>query len=131
MTNNNIYYSILYYFLFPSLSLTLWSRLTENGISYTYAYLLDPNAPNLCTNPISSIKSIDTTNSSAMLTTSSTTFTFKPISKVNNSTSLETGIKRCKSQGNQSSVFRIHRFEEITDFSHNSFLNDTFMYAVI
>lgn len=66
-----------------------------------------------------------------MLTTSSTTFTFKPISKVNNSTSLETGIKRCKSQGNQPSVFRIHRFEKITDFSHNSFLNDTFIYAVI
>ncbi|CAH8583930.1 unnamed protein product [Schistosoma margrebowiei] len=74
------------------------SGLTENGITYTYAYLLDPNAPNLCTNPISSIKSIDTTSSSAMLTTSSTTFTFKPVSKVNNSTSLETGIKRCKSQ---------------------------------
>ncbi|CAH8586627.1 unnamed protein product [Schistosoma rodhaini] len=74
------------------------SGLTENGITYTYAYLLDPNAPNLCTNPISSIKSVDTTSSSAMLTTSSTTFTFKPISKVNNSTNLETGIKRCKSQ---------------------------------
>ncbi|CAH8298896.1 unnamed protein product [Schistosoma turkestanicum] len=88
------------------------SGLTGNDITYTYAYLLDPNAPKLCTNPIASINSIDTTShsvhttstgSTTTTTSSSTTFTFKPISKVDSATNLETGMKRCKSQESVSS----------------------------
>ncbi|KAH8872378.1 Crossover junction endonuclease MUS81 [Schistosoma japonicum] len=99
-----------------------WSSpgLTENDITYTYAYLLDPNAPSLCTNPIPSIKSADTTSSvhttisSKTVTKSSITsdFTFKPMPKVN-SINLETGIKRCKSQESVSSDGSINKSSRV------------------
>ncbi|KAK4470870.1 hypothetical protein MN116_006384 [Schistosoma mekongi] len=89
------------------------SGLTENDITYTYAYLLDSNAPSLCTNPIPCMKFADTISSKTVNKSSITgDFTFKPISKVS-SINLETGIKRCKSQESVSSDGSINKSSRV------------------
>ncbi|CAH8564905.1 unnamed protein product [Heterobilharzia americana] len=96
-----------------------WSRsgCIEDDVSYTYAYLLDPNAPKFSTNPISSIISVNKVNDDntedlqnikesvnvKTETTVSTNFTFKPLLKIN-SVHQMTGIKRSKSQESGSCV---------------------------